>query len=194
MKFLHSNNLPVQFVSHFPPISMCAIWSSAFLADLPKHCSVWFGDFNTFKNSPHCTLGNVDIHSFQFILQYQYKSNLFRSAKRLFGQLTLIYYSYTCFLTCARTHRRPLTEVIQPETKATQLSPRLLKWQALDILFPKHSPHIRQGHGLMENYVSYCPGQCQCRATWPLTRSCGRCDRDIRNCPQLACTGTCHPL
>lgn len=71
---------------------------------------------------------------------------------------------------------------------------RMLLWQASDSLFPKHSPHIRQGHGLLENYVSHCPSQCQRRATWSLTGSSGRCYHDIRKSPQLKCPSTSRPL
>lgn len=85
----------------------------------------------------------------------------------------------------------------QPQTKKYRVisgSPRLLLWQVVDILFPKHSPHIRQGHGLLKTYVSHCPGQCQQRATWPLTRSSGKCYHDTRKPPQLTCPSTSHPL
>lgn len=40
-------------------------------------------------------------------------------------------------------------------------SPRRLLWQVVDILFPKRSPHIKQGHGLLKTHVSCCSGQCQ---------------------------------
>lgn len=41
-------------------------------------------------------------------------------------------------------------------------SPRWLLWQVVDILFPKRSPHIRQGHDPLKTHVSRCSGQCQC--------------------------------
>ena len=100
------------------------------------------------------------------------------------------------------THSDKATHfAIFPQFQPTDVSytvvsgpPGLLLWQAADILSPKHSPHIRQGHGLLETYVSHCPCQCQPRATWPLTRSCGRCYHDIRKSPQLTCPSTSQPL
>lgn len=100
------------------------------------------------------------------------------------------------------THTHKATHFVifprfQPQTKKYRVisgSPRLLLWQVVDILFPKHSPHIRQGHGLLKTYVSHCPGQCQQRATWLLTRSSGRCYHDTRKSPQLTCPSTSHPL
>lgn len=55
---------------------------------------------------PHTALLAKQI-SFPFVSPYQYKFNLFYSAKWLFAQLTLNYYSHTCLLsphTHTRTH------------------------------------------------------------------------------------------
>lgn len=55
-------------------------------------------------------------------------------------------------------------------------SPTAPQWQGVDILLPKHSPHIRLGHGLLETYVSDCP----------MPVSSGKCYSDIRKSP-IAC-------
>lgn len=49
-------------------------------------------------------------------------------------------------------------------------SPRQLLWQVVDILFLKHSPHIRQGHGPLKTHVSRCSGQCGQHSAWHAAR------------------------
>lgn len=81
-----------------------AIWSVC-----PEHPSIWLADCMHCKKmhltAPHAALLAKQI-LFPFILQYQYKFNLFFSTKWLFAQLTLIYYSHTLWLerVCARGH------------------------------------------------------------------------------------------